>query len=307
MSTRARFRDRINIAFANIVMLAVVGMFTSAAFAGEPGALPEVADAPDVPATPGAAYDPWADQSISCEEIERYPGLVFDRRRDLGSGPTAPDVADYECPKSLEALPFMQTLLTLADDIRAGDPPGCYGSIVSTDWHGYHFALLAAGYAPEMWFKNESNGWAWEKSDDRFEWRDGTFDYFERWGYEGAYNQQKYRAFLREAEAVKPKLVRLYRQRFGADAVLAQRLATRATALVLDWAAGSFPSADVKETGRILAITRQVEAPVGSLKAWIAQASPDERRTALNIALLKGRDIEVIRLLVESRRQSQRR
>src|SRR5206468_8908572 len=94
-------------------------------------------------------YGPFADKKITCREMKRYPDLIFTGSIDLGSGVGSPIEVDYTCKESLAALPFLQRLDSLTDDIR-GDrgPQICTGSIVHALWRYHQFALLEAGFAP---------------------------------------------------------------------------------------------------------------------------------------------------------------
>ena len=118
-----------------------------------------------------ADENPLSDRKVTCEEMEKYPEIVF-KLGDLGSGHGSPNDVDYRCPKSLSQLDFLQKLIGQASSIRSPSrlPQICTGSIIHAQWRYYHFDLARLGYYPESYSsrkRGKTNG----------------MEYFEEWSY----------------------------------------------------------------------------------------------------------------------------
>ena len=239
----------------------------------------------ELPASP--AYDPLSDQAVTCEEMQKYPDLVFlAEGLDLGSGHGSPTEVDYSCKESLAQLAFLRELRTLAETIRGGGEPGvCTGTIVYAQWRYYHFRLLEAGFAPRKIFRH-----AWPRESTP------TAAYFERWSYDNPNNLRLYRAYMQEVANVTPILAAHYVRTFGLRHDEAEELARGAIDIFTDWAAGSSP--DTPENQRVVEIARIVRERV-QLPKWVETADVAEARIALNIALLLDLPATQVVLLIE--------
>src|SRR5687767_1095207 len=64
-------------------------------------------------------YDPFADKVLTCQEMRRYPHLIFTGGIDLGSGSRSPIQVDYECRHGLQSQPFLKKLAQLTEEVRS--------------------------------------------------------------------------------------------------------------------------------------------------------------------------------------------
>ena len=118
---------------------------------------------------------------------------------DLGSGAGSPNGVDYECEGGLASLEFTKTLHDLADQIRSEGPQHiCSGSTVHAHWRFFHYELLEAGLAPDIYALHRGE---WEK--DSIYGRHQN-DYFRLWAHQGLYNFELYNTFWKEYDQVKP-------------------------------------------------------------------------------------------------------
>lgn len=239
-----------------------------------------------------SAEDPLSDQTITCEEMQRYPSRVFSGEIDLGTGTGSPTDVEYDCPRSLANLPMMGKLLGLAEDIRAEHGrPWCTGSIIHAQWRYYQFNLLEAGYAPGLLLKDNAS--LESRSSQRI------FEYLEFWSYQGKFNFNKHKSFLNEIRSVRPALGDYYRRQLGFSPQASRQLADQAIAIVVNRAAGSFPGDEWDHIQRDLETARIAQGPRATLTSWLPTADPSDLRFALQVALLTGMDNERIQLLLD--------
>ncbi len=231
---------------------------------------------------PKPGPDPFADNTLTCEEMKRYPDRIFDEDPDLGSGYSSPIEVDYSCKESLASLPFLQKLQEMTETVRAdGGPQTCTGTIIHAHWRYYQFRLLMAGFAPDKLIaKQRDEG---RRSEEKL------FEYFERWAYEGIYNFELHRAYMDELARARVALARHYQRRFRLSQARAERLAQLGTRIFVERAAGTIPADSIGQTARMLQFAATVRGSVEQLKSILDGKDVDYARAALKIALLTQR------------------
>lgn len=235
------------------------------------------------------SFGPLADADVSCDEMRRFPKQVFKYGLDLGSGYGSSTEFDYECPDSVSSLPFMARVLGIAEAVRGQDGPShCTGSIVYAHRRYYLYALARAGIAPTLPIEN------WKQ-----EGRPSTDTYFRQWAEESPHNFQLYRAFIDARADAEQKLTRHFIRR-GLSRPQARTAAADALNIVLDRAAGSFPSAIVKAVPPIVEKIRQSTSSPGQVRQALSESTPEanEMMWALRVALLERRSEGTIASLV---------
>jgi len=234
--------------------------------------------------------NPFADNNISCEEMEKNSKLIFQAGIDLGSGHGSPNRVDYDCQQSLASLPFVSKLLGLAETIRGVNGPQiCTGSIVHAQWRYYYFDLARAGYSP----KHVKPGY-----------KNNIETYFEQWSWESPYNNELYRAFYSEFATALPLLQEHYRKRFNYSKQESKELARNSLKIILRRAAGSFPDSLLKKTTRLVELARNEVSTETELKNELSalpqkQASIDQAYYALKIALYNNKPENFITRLMK--------
>ena len=260
--------------------------------------------------------EPWDDHYISCEEMQKYPDRVFSVNGvDLGSGYGSPNGVDYECEGGLASVLFMKELHDLADQIRSEGPQHiCSGSIVHAHWRFFHYKLLEAGLAPDIYALH------------REEWEKGSIcerhqnDYFRLWAHQSLYNFELYNTFWKEYDQVKPALIKHYEEKFKVSSEKATYYADNALNCFVSWAAGSNPRAlfekeeenpldDLqKRRPSITSTDKAIANPnttTKNLEDIIKQGtSQDELNQALKTALLYQTPHRILDLLLKKERAS---
>lgn len=237
--------------------------------------------------------DPVADGILTCEKMRKYSSKVFSPDGiDLGSGFGSPVDVDYRCPDSLASLPFMQKILTTAEEIRAeGWSQPCTGSIIHALWRYYQFDLTMAGMAPRAF--------AAQKKLEMYP-RD-VLGYFTQWGEMSPYNYKLYQDFMHEYEHDREELSKLYQTKFGLPRDIAHSIAKQALDSVLDRAAGSYPHDSYHPSSGIVKLAEDPKTSIGQLQNAIAGKErfymKSELYKALQTALLHNRSPEFIKLL----------
>lgn len=234
--------------------------------------------------------DPFADKTITCDEMRMYPERVFGGGIDLGSGSSSPIEVDYRCKESLATLPDFREFMNLAETIRSdGGPQICVGSIGSAHWRYYHFELAMAGFAPQLLRREDAN-------EDR--WR-VTTEYFLQWSEQSFYNKNRYLSFMTEYEKTVNKLALRFETTNGLLASKAREAAEQAARIVLARAAGSSPSNDFFPPSKLLTLVRNLQSTPGDVKRFLADTAiyPSDILEGLRAALLDHRPIEFIQLL----------
>ncbi len=242
-------------------------------------------------------YDPYADAVLTCEEMTTYPELSFGPgwSPDLGSGHRSPIDVEYDCPSGLGALPYMQRLLALTEEIRGEPSAECSGSLMFAHWRYWSFNLLEAGIAP----RNLPHRQAERLRFDPFYYAELPV-YFESWSYQGLHNFRLYRDFQRESRKIEPRLARHYRDLLKTDREEARMLASLALVMFSKRAAGTVPAGEVLSSYNTLMIAGKVKGPLRTLRAWIALQPNETRLEALRIALLTRQPWAKIALLSEN-------
>lgn len=239
--------------------------------------------------------DPFADKSITCAEMKKFPKLIFAQGIDLGSGSGSPINFDYQCKESLALLPFVQRLAALTEQIRAeGGPQLCTGSIIHAHSRYFQYTLTAAGIAPKALFPSGKSA---ENSD--------TLRYFEQWSWESPYNYLLHREYFTEFGKSLPQLAAHYARAFGYSGEESQNVARRALMIFVDRAAGSFPRDSLKDWSTLVELAadeKSVEADLRSALADLSTESTVRKQAyrALKVALLHDRPRPFISLLLDA-------
>jgi len=226
--------------------------------------------------------DPLADSKITCEEMKKFPDIIFQEGIDLGSGHGSPTEVDYHCPDSLASLPYVTKLRALAETIRSEDGPQlCTGSIIHAHWRYYHFDLARAGYAPNLIEHEHEND-----SD--------VLKYFEQWSWESPYNNKLYKEFFSEFNKALPHLAEHYRKNFHFTVQESQKVARAALMIIAGRAAGSFPASILHERSELIELAHNEKSTLPDLKRALAalpqdQSSKDQAYYALKIALYSNK------------------
>ncbi|MBI5889384.1 MAG: ankyrin repeat domain-containing protein [Nitrosomonadales bacterium] len=232
--------------------------------------------------------DPLADSNITCEEMRKFPDIVFQEGIDLGSGHGSPTAVDYRCPESLASLPYVTKLRALAETIRSEDGPQlCTGSIIHAHWRYYHFDLARAGYAPNL-IEHEHDS--------------DVLKYFEQWSWESPYNNKLYKEFFSEFDKALPVLAEHYRKQFHFSVQESQKLARAALMIIADRAAGTFPASILNEPSELIDVAHSEKSTLSDLKSVLAnlpqeQDSKDQAYYALKIALYSNKPEAFISML----------
>lgn len=246
--------------------------------------------------------EPWDDHYVSCEEMQKYPEKVFGVKGvDLGSGAGSPNGVDYECEGGLASLQFMKKLHDLADQIRSEGPAHiCSGSSVHAHWRYFHYELLEAGLAPDIYalYREER-----EKNAEVYSRYENALSYFRLWAHESLYNFELYNNFWKGYNHVKPALIRHYKQKCHVSSEKATDYADNALSRFVTWAAGSYEYDLQGGKPSITPIEKAVADPnttTKNLADIIEQKVPqDDLDQALTAALLYQRSRGILELLLK--------
>ncbi|MFA5372253.1 MAG: ankyrin repeat domain-containing protein, partial [Sideroxydans sp.] len=232
---------------------------------------------------------PLADGSITCEEMGKFPDIIFQQFIDLGSGHGSPTAVDYGCPESLATLPYVAKLRALAEIIRSEDGPQlCTGSIIHAHWRYYHLELARAGYAP--------NGI--ERDSD-------VLKYFEQWSWESPYNNRLYKEFFSEFDKALPLLAKHYQMRFHFSVEESRTLAREALLIIVNRAAGTYPASELNEfQSNIVDLVKNENTTVHEIQKALASYPPEsiykyEAYYAAKVGLYLDRPKSIISALIE--------
>jgi uncharacterized protein len=174
--------------------------------------------------------DPFADKKLTCREMRVYPQQIFSGNIYLGLLNV-----DYECKESLISLSFLKHLDKLTEYIHGDNYYApCGGSLMLERLRDYHFALLLAGFAPEMLLDKEYKIRPYQKNNFNF-W----VNYFKFWAYQSPSNFRLYRAFYTEYKKALPLLTRHYQKHFAFSPKKAQLIANTALTFFINRAAGA--------------------------------------------------------------------
>lgn len=238
---------------------------------------------------------PFSDDKISCAEMRKFPNQIFNQGIDLGSGYGSPVEVDFDCPESVSSLPFMKKLLTLAETIRADGSSLCSGSIVYALSRYYEFNLTTAGFAPET-FQSDVSAKAVPEQQ--------TSAYFRQWSEESQYNFDLYQEFSRTLDSDVEMLANHYQKSNKLTAQRARVIAGSVLQLVLDRAAGAFPSRDFEADSAFVERARNKNATIAEIQKLLADvATPVPKKEiykGLKAALLAGRPFPLIRVIVSA-------
>lgn len=256
--------------------------------------------------------DPFADKQLSCEEMRKFPGRIFSGGIDLGSGSGSPIEVDYRCPESLSQQKFMQKLLGMTEQIRGDDGPQiCSGTIVHALWRYYHFSLAEAGFAPLKLSTAPATmhgnlDWNTFSRTDESDKATHVFQYFKQWSERSRFNFERYSDFTAEFDQVLPQLVQHYEQKLGLSNSAAQTAAKNALTLLVQRAAGSFPSSALASESALVQLTRDSQATPSDIrralnddKRDLDPYSDEDIYQALTVALINNRSLPLISSLAE--------
>jgi len=240
------------------------------------------------------AIDPMADKDVTCEEMQRFPELIFSEAIDLGSGTLSPVAVNYQCPESLSQQKFMQPLLELAERIRHdGGPQVCTGTIVHATWRYYHFHLSEAGFAPQMLVQEAAQ---------RQELNQQVARYFRQWSEGSLFNLSQYTEFTSEFDRVLPVLSNHYERKFGLSKKDALAAAKSALQIVVQRAAGDFLQSELKEDSAFRQLVRDSRSGPDEIQRGLAEGHyPDsEIYDALVVPLINNRPLQLVAVLAEA-------
>ena len=253
--------------------------------------------------------DPFADRKITCDEMRQAPRQVFSDGIDLGSGHGSPTEVDYECPESLSQQDFMQTLLSLAEEIRGNEGPRiCSGTIGYAQWRYYSFNLTEAGFVPPTYVQSSESLQPFKDFDSLSNASDATaaLVYFKQWSERSQSNLKLYSRFATEFDQVRPQLIQHYEQKFNLRRNDAQTAAMAALMLPLGRAAGSYAYDELHTDSALTKLVRGPQVTASDLRQALDDRgdgdaiSEQEIEQALLVALLNNRSLEVVSLLAES-------
>lgn len=256
--------------------------------------------------------DPFADKQLTCEEMRKFPERIFSGDIDLGSGSGSPIDVDYRCPESLSQQKFMQKLIGLAEQIRGDSGPQvCSGTIVHALWRYYHFSLTGAGFSPRTFSLNSTSvrtGVDWNslaRADENDE-KTRVFRYFKQWSEQSLFNLSLYSDFTKEFDRVLPQLSQHYKQKLGLARPDAQIAAKNALMLLVQRAAGSFPSDELKPESALVQVMRDSQATPSDIRRALGdgmgdrnQYTEDDVYQALIVALIHNRPLQIVSALAE--------
>lgn len=141
---------------------------------------------------------------------------------DLGSGFGSPLDVDYNCEGSLGTLEFTEILDSLAYQIRSEQGPlFCTGSIVHAHWRYYHFDLLEAGLAPDIYTRSFIR---YENDLPVYRLYKNIKNYFSVWGHASLYNYELYRQFWDAYDKAFPLLVKHFKKKFSISKKVAKSM-----------------------------------------------------------------------------------
>lgn len=235
----------------------------------------------------GADENPLADRNVTCEEMEQYPEIVF-QLNDLGSGHMSPTDVDYQCPKSLDQLAFLEKIIDQASHIRSPSrlPQFCTGSIIHAQWRYYHFDLAKLGYYPQGYSPRKTG-------------KTRGMAYFEEWSYQSLYNRRIYKDYMRALEKARPLLTDWYSKTHSVSRQVAQAYADNALSRISDYGFGSYFY--YWEPEELVPYTDQaVTGDYTQFLASIDSASDPQKTNSLRRLLAHDAETDVIERLASS-------
>lgn len=233
--------------------------------------------------------NPLDDHKLTCEEMEKYPKLVF-QSIDLGSGFGSSNEVDFTCPKSLSELDFLRTIIKQASRIRLPTNQGlhCTGSIIHAQWRYHHFDLANLGYFPEGF---DSSQYMQEKTN--------MMDYFQEWSYQSVHNRDIYNSYVTALERAKPKLIDWYVSTHSVDRDIAVQYTDNALQHIAGYGFGVYPSYWKAE----VLVPYTEEATTGNFTQFLSSihnASEEQKRNSLKRLLIHQTPTHIIRKLVSA-------
>ena len=230
--------------------------------------------------------NPLNDKVVTCEEMAQVPELVFELG-DLGSGHGSPNRVDYNCPKSLNQLSFLQKLIGSASDIRSPShlPQICTGSIVHAQWRYYHFDLAKLGYYPQGYSNNRS--------------KNRGKEYFEEWSYHSLHNREIYHDYMSELGRVRPLLTDWYIENHKIGKEKANQFTEAALTHISNYGFGSYeytwkPEALVPHTSDV------INGDYGDFLASIDLATDIQKLNSLRRLVMHNTSFEIVEKLLQS-------
>lgn len=248
--------------------------------------------------------DPFADKFLTCEEMRKFPEIIFSGGIDLGSGHGSPIEVNYQCPESLSQQKFMRRLISVAEQIRGETGPQiCTGSIVHAHWRYYHFSLAEAGFSPKMLMQDRPPfrthiDWNFFEEAEGSENDNQVIRYFKQWSERSLFNSALYSEFTSEFDRALPTLAKYYEVSFGMPKRDAQIAARTALMLVVQRAAGGFPRKKLRAESALVQAVRNSRSDSEDIRRELN--SEDEIYNALTVALINNRPLKIISVLAEA-------
>lgn len=247
---------------------------------------------------------PWNDGEITCIELHQDKDIIFTHSLDLGSGLNSPIGVDYECNGTIATLPFMNSMLSIRNEVRGHLSWSCFGSIQELIYRSDRFSLLKAGISPELFIK-EVNGKYWfnngELSHDQI--IHTMQNYFKLWGHQNLNNYELYRRFWDEYIKTLPKLTKYYQETFHIPRELATTYATAVMHHIFAHAVGSFPHDFMDGHPDITPLEKAIistKTTPHQFQNALTQATADELNQGLKTAILHNKPIEYLQKLLDA-------
>lgn len=235
------------------------------------------------------------DSKISCEELKKYPEIIFEGgiSYDLGSGHRAKVEIDYNCPDSLSNFDGIKHLIKLADEIRSENPVyGCTGSIIYLHNRILHHDLTMAGISPSSLNKLRK---------DRPEFlleSSPTMSYLKSWSLKSPYNYEKYSELVLNLPQSINKLSDFYQEKFNLAENEALIAAHNVAEILVTWAGGSHPYSSNRKNELI-----EVDTTSDELALMLTKLNDQQKLTALKASLLLEKPLSFIKKILDSNLQ----
>jgi hypothetical protein len=229
---------------------------------------------------------------LTCERMRNHPAEVFSGNIYLKSGDFRPIWID-DCEEDLGHRPFLRHLFRWTDTVHG---PFCQGNAYDQSMD-YGLNVARASFAPRLLLRQAKAEAAPEQSIDQ------TLTYFAAWSRQSLSNFRRYRAFFSEYDKALPRLAEYYRRKFRLPEATARAAAQQALSILVDRAAGDFPSSkQIEAPPRLVQLSIDRKSTLAGLRAALATTpAPGQEQIdqALKVALLYGKPRPYLSLLVE--------
>jgi hypothetical protein len=258
----------------------------------------------------GLGYEPGAARaaalydspSITCEAMRQEPAKFFGTPLDSRTSFNLVEV-EFDCAESLGNLPFLRRLSRLAEAARGEHSQRCDGTRIFAQRRERDFALLKAGFAPDLFLWEAEAGKGRTAPAHRANELDSNqLWYFAAWSEESFSNFRLHREFLAEFDRALPRLARHYQRKFHFSAAKSRAVARHGLMLFVQWAAGTFEEESLAERPWLAELSAIPESTVAQLRAGLevpVAAGQEAVEEALKVALLHGKPRPHLALLAD--------